>query len=230
VIKIKCLDNNGYSTCLTVGKEYTVESTYDDIVRVICDLGFNYGFYQKRFKLVEKTKMKKGSKIKCIRPSSGLTLNKIYEVTRLDYDNDPYLVNDNGDNEMYYANRFEVVVLELDTLDEQIAFARTLIDKKVNGKHTSYVATKLEIFLSKDQASKSSSSVYGYFNQHGFCVAVGCVGCIEPVTGVKLAPESTTIELTSDYQAEVFKTEVKVGCQTISIEKVKEILTIAESL
>lgn len=39
-----------------------------------------------------------------------------------------------------------------------------------------------------------------------------------------------TITLTSEYKAVIYKDKVIVGCQTISIEKIKEILKISEEL
>lgn len=45
-----------------------------------------------------------------------------------------------------------------------------------------------------------------------------------------LIDEYNTVQLNKDYSAKVSKHEVVVGCQTIPIDKVKEILKISESL
>jgi len=227
--KIKCVDNGGYSTSLTVDKTYTVESTYDDMVTVRCDDGSMYGFCQRRFELVEKTNMKKGDKIKCVNPTTSLTLNKVYEVLDVDYDYDPYVTNDNGFREMYCSYRFEVVS-GVPTLEEQAKDALSLLGKKVMHGTTTLVVESITIYGVSNKPPYTNPIVNGYYDKHGFCVVIKGGRYAVPVDGVTLVPESKTIELTNEYDAEVFKNEVKVGCQTISIEKVKEILTIAESL
>ncbi len=45
-----------------------------------------------------------------------------------------------------------------------------------------------------------------------------------------LLPKSTIVKLNNDYNAEVFKNKVKVGCQEIPIDAVKEVIKAAESL
>jgi hypothetical protein len=61
-------------------------------------------------------------------------------------------------------------------------------------------------------------------NNLNFCVAIANQNSSVPVALLVEKPTHKTVVLNDSYEAVVSKEEVKVGCQTFPIEKVKEIL------
>lgn len=87
--RMRCLNNKGYESLLTLGKEYSIEDSYaTDMLRTIGDQGKTVNAYRYRFEVVQEETwmMKAGTKfIQCLHNNATnqlLTEKHIYEVEK----------------------------------------------------------------------------------------------------------------------------------------------------
>ena len=179
---------------------------------------------------MKQTVYKKGDKVIAVKNCEPwLTKGKEYIIAGEninDFDCIRIEESDDGQKNLsFFKVRFSLVPSEM-PLGEQVELAQTYI-----GKNTTEGKCKsVQVCLTEKDVNERSFSCQNYFKEHGFCVAIMGGYWSVPLPTVSLAPESKTIKLTDDYNAEVFADKVKVGCQTIPLSKLEEILTIAKTL
>jgi len=181
--------------------------------------------------------MKPGDKVKCIQKDALLEVGKEYTLTDVpngygDPSDRKVVAVDQGNFGVYtyYESYFEPLITDkLEIIKKLCALANSYIGEIVVGSGgRKWKVDSYEVYLLKENAAKSSGSVYGHFNMHGYCVAVKGGGRSIPVEEVELQPTSETIKLTDDYEAVITKDHIVVGCQTISREKLQELLKIQD--
>lgn len=128
------------------------------------------------------------------------------------------------------ADKFEVVNDEPDYL-RQFKEANKLIGKKGTVGGEVSLTIKRVVLVNKDTqpGQDTSQLVRDYLKTHEFCVV--CVDgdiCVpfEIITIVK----HKELKISDEYTAQVYKDKVVVGCQTIPIDTVKELIKLSESL
>lgn len=168
-----------------------------------------------------KNEFKVGDKIKFIckrnEVCGSLTVGKTYEVLKLDYSGHPMIKNDRGETSLYMSYRFEKV----NSLFEDIEKAKSMIGKTLK--------TRIgNIF---------TPATWGVGNQYSknFSISKGDNAVyLEDADIIALLSDcevaNNTMKLTDDYNATLEGDIVKVGCQSIPIEKVKELLKLYEDL
>jgi len=171
-------------------------------------------------------KFKVGDKVKFIctrREVSGtLTIGKTYTVNRVDAcDGSPFIVNDLGNVSSYMSYRFVLVP----SLFNELEKAQALVGKRVKKLSTGEYFTP-EYFGIGNKYTRNL--VPDTFNDDGYVVYLENDDYIAPVND--LEEVTNVVELTDDYDAIIEGDTVKVGCQNIPIDKVKEILSLWENL
>jgi len=121
-----------------------------------------------------------------------------------------------------------VVDLSSLSLEELIAKAKTMVNKNcVSGRYkTEFVPNQVIVAVDQSIASTYSTEVMQDFKANGVSVVLrDTVNRISyPVGQTELVIFTPTrIKLTEDYDAIVHKDHVKVGCQSISFEKIDEL-------
>lgn len=184
--------------------------------------------------------MKPGDKVRCIERDTLLDVGKEYTLVKVPYahtvnDNKPIVAIDHGAGYgvySYYASLFVLVAAKdkFENLKVLVALAESLLKTTVTTKARPLQVTKYEIFLDRGKAKMSSNSVLEEFDRSGFCVAVQGNQRSVPVQEVNIKPKELTTKLTNDYDAVVTKDSVQVGCQTISREKILELVKLMDSL
>lgn len=127
------------------------------------------------------------------------------------------------------GNKFEVVISEPDYL-EQFRKATKLIGKKVsykNGYGTGSMVVTNVFLVSKESPSNKSRLVYDYLETHEFCVVCTEYARCIPFENV-VFEEYKELKISDEYTAKVYEDKVVVGGQTIPLDKVKEIIKLAE--
>lgn len=151
--------------------------------------------------------------------SGSLTFGKVYEVLGGDVDG-PSIINDLGDRSFYMAYRFELA----NSLIDDIKKAKSLIGKTV--RQISIGETFIPEFFgvaneyNRNVDSRDLVDGYAVYLENQDYISV--LSDLEEVTNI--------VNLTDDYNAIIEGDIVKVGCQNIPIEKVKEIIKLWESL
>lgn len=116
------------------------------------------------------------------------------------------------------------------TLEEEIKAAQKYIDKEdIFYVTAANVKTKLhfvpkQIKIAYRGDSSAIADKYMADRNLDFCVAVSNNSSVIPVGCIVQKPRYKEVVLNDEYTAIVYKDEIKVGCQTIPIKKVKEIL------
>jgi hypothetical protein len=152
-----------------------------------------------------------------------LTVGKTYQV--LDVEGDfIYVINELGNKASYACRRFE---LADNSIEGQIQMAKSFVGKAINDKRNNrvYVPDSIGLatiytengFLKNSAIENDGYAVYVENRDY-----VTLIGDVELLTNV--------IKLTDDYNATINKDSIEVGCQTIPIEKVKELLEKWEAL
>ncbi len=180
-------------------------------------------------------KFKTDDKVVCINNSGmdNLTMDKTYVVKRT-HDDEVYLTDDSGKTVYYYSYRFKLSTGEMD-LAASIALAQSFIGKPFNcGKYSvnKVIADRVVVYL-----PGHNFSVYGScraqreLKERGFSVCLNSKNGAEyPISSVEAIPESTTIKLTDAYNATIYADRVEVGCQTITKDKLVELMKEMEKL
>ncbi len=172
--------------------------------------------------------MKVGDKVKCIMGSHELTEGDIYTVVKLNSDTGDFKDKDGYVRSGWNQSRF-MVVDSKPSIDVLLSEAEKFVGKACSfinsaGVTTRFTPSSVSVFVSHRDAHASSSRVATYFDANGLCVALRGGTTVLPMQEVTIAKDYTTIKLTSDYNADIFKDKVIVGCQTISRALVEEIL------
>lgn len=128
-------------------------------------------------------------------------------------------------------NKFKLVSSEPDYL-EQFREATKLIGKKVSYDNmgTSHMKVNNVVLISKESKTHKSGFVEKYLDTHEFCVV--CIDGYVSIPFEKVTPEEEYKELkiSDEYTAKVYEDKVEVGCQTIPLDTVKELIKLAESI
>lgn len=184
-----------------------------------------------------KSKFKVGDKVKCINsPFRQLTIGEIYTIKQIkNISNETLYVEEIPEYENgFYSHRFELVESApiVHTLNDLVNKAKDLVDKKVtdskDGKKFS--PDNIKVYLLEKDVKLSSGRAQDSFKRNGFAICLNGGGITIPVEDLDLAPEVVTIKLTKDYDAKIYADRVEVGCQTIPLDKLKELLKLAETL
>lgn len=130
-----------------------------------------------------------------------------------------------------YSDRFELCHRK--SLDQDLALARTFLNKKVAScsSDTTFIVDIVRVYTKEDGAFHTSSpKVVLEVEKNGYCVAlIGGIYQI-PLSDAIESPTSKTVKLNDTYDAVVSKSEVTVGCQTFSIDKIRELIAAADAL
>jgi hypothetical protein len=174
-----------------------------------------------------KHKFKAGDKVKFVctknEVNGSLTVGKVYVVVNVNYDGSPNIKNDRGVVSSYMDYRFELANPSIEDLIEK---AKNLIGKTVRDTNSGDIfvpdawgiANKYsDLKIAKN--IKGEDVVLYVENDDNICEV-----------GENLEIVNNVITLTDDYNATIEKDVVNVGCQSIPIEKVRELLKIWESL
>lgn len=172
--------------------------------------------------------------VKCIDADGNVYITKNSLYTVLAVGNGRISVRAN-DNEIYFYKQSLFKLQEPAGMElfESISYAQSLIGKTIRYNRTNTTVTHVKVYLS----AKEFESGYGSMNAqndlkaNGFSVCVhGTNGNEYPIRNIELVPTSTTMKLTDDYDAIIYKDKVEVGCQTITKEVLKELLAKMEEL
>lgn len=179
--------------------------------------------------------MKIGDKVKRLPQYHGSfshDLNEIYTITQIRSRGRTICIEDsNGrDRECWDANKFELANKEPNYL-EQFKEATKCIGKKGSYKDgtSSRLNIKRVVLASQNSVGDKSTLVHDYLKDHEFCVV-----CVDGAVCVPF--ESITVlnyeelKISDQYTAQVYKDKVVVGCQTIPIDTVKELIKLSESI
>lgn len=162
--------------------------------------------------------------------NAHITNGKVYTAIGESYGQLEINPTDNGQSIYYDSTRFVDVTVNM-TADEKIALAISFVGKKVVQVGTDPKnAVKITDWKLVKKGENCSAIVEGNANDNGYCIAVCSGGRAFPVEDVYLVNELIgSVVLNSDYTADVYSNEVKVGCQTIQKEKIEEILKLMNS-
>lgn len=114
------------------------------------------------------------------------------------------------------------------TFEEQLAFANSIVGKRVKSKNSygSAIVSKVRILT---EIGHASSSVDVHIEKHGWCVVVSYGIYSQSVMDIDVVDEFK-VKLNETYTAIVSLNGVEVGCQTFPIEKIKDILKAHQQL
>lgn len=175
--------------------------------------------------------MKIGDKVRCIKWDANLEIGKVYTIYNSSIICNKNIITlvENGCG--YYADYFEVVM----SIENKIALAKSFIGKSVIGGMTKrlYIPNRIDIVTSLDDAKRlkvSSDVVKNQFKMDDIVVVLSDDYLSFPVEMVKLAPESKTVKLNENYEANVYQDKIVVGCQTFPISILEELKNTHSSL
>lgn len=119
---------------------------------------------------------------------------------------------------------------KIDKLKVLIESAEKLVGQKVRNENSgaSMKVSEFLVILTEKQANERSYSVKEEFKRTGFCVALRDEWgdrSIPLLDTTEVYSTEVMIKLTDEYDAIISKDNVKVGCQTISREKIIEVCT-----
>jgi hypothetical protein len=179
---------------------------------------------------------KVGDLVTCVNVgnNSYITQHKKYTINRVCGDDGTIrITDDQGDEGHYSVTRFQLVDADLVSL---ITLAYTFVGKKFTLSSSPRVkrdCDRVKVYLHRDEfngGTVGSVNAHAMFDTLGFAVMIGTSGYECDVRHAIEAPNSKKIDLTNDYDAEVFADKVVVGCQTITKDKVVELLKTMEDL
>lgn len=181
---------------------------------------------------------KEGDKVKCVDASSHsyLKFGEIYTITKysLVCDNEVFVKNEKGlESGSYYQCRFAHIKPK-QTIEEQLKYAKSLVGRTVkyniskpSKSNASITVESYNIIIS----GVSSGCVDSVVERDGYCVYISSGVFSIPIECVtKIMPDYKELKLNDQYTANVYKDKVEVGCQTFTINQVKEILKLSEDL
>jgi len=137
-------------------------------------------------------------------------------------------VSSNGhDLGWWDANRFEVIE-EVPEYLEQFKNARKYIGKEMTYEGYPHKIENIQL-IHKDDAK--SIAVRAYCEKHEFCVIAEWNSGVSsaPFEDMTLLPDYKELQV-GDYEAKIYSDKIVVGCQTIPISTVEEIVSLAKSL
>jgi hypothetical protein len=156
-------------------------------------------------------------------------------VIDLDFDRVKVQFDDLSDSDYkgwLYPRRFKLIN-DVRTIDKDLELARTFLNKEVYsiaGKHR-LIVSKIKVYLKEDPTYKQSSdSVCEEVEKNGFCVALEERDYHIPVSDAMKVPVSKVVNLNDTYDAVVTKTDVTVGCQKFSLDKIREVIEASETI
>jgi hypothetical protein len=164
--------------------------------------------------------MKIGDKIKYVDEScDSFTHGKIYTITGFDSCGDPEMYNDNAVPDCYYTDSFECITASLSFSD-----AIALIGTKVQYKDKPFLVEAVTVF--NKYYGSTNATIKSEVKEHGYSIVLENDDDFAPLSEVEVIP--MVIDLTDDYNAVIDGDNVVVGCQTIPIQKVRDILDLYE--
>jgi hypothetical protein len=177
-------------------------------------------------------------KIKCINSAAvslSLKEGNVYESEW--EDNDYFYINMEGTLTALSKNRFEEVKEEsnvLDNIRKELEEARKLVGKTIihNDGFVKYDVGEVGLHIYKEPTEGISLSVQGEAKTRGYCVYIISKNgkYSNPYKAVEVVQDFVDIVLNDQYSAKVYKDKVVVGCQTFTMDKVKEILDAGNKL
>ncbi len=184
---------------------------------------------------------KSGDNVTCVDRGTFnyLTEGNQYVIENTNAECDELYIRDNNKvARWFFARRFKLVTPDENKskeLLESITLAQSFIGKKIDapqhgGKNTT--ASKVVVYLpGHDFGKYGSLNAQNELTLRGFSVCITTSNGMEyPVSTVVEAKLSSTIKLTSDYDAVIYADRVEVSCQTISREKLLELVKIQDGL
>lgn len=159
--------------------------------------------------------MKIGDRVKYIEESCGCFTNgKTYIIVGFDSSGDPEMYNDNGDFDCYFMNSFELY--GSGSFNDAIA----LIGKKVQYKGKPFQVEAFTVY--NKYYGSTNATIKSEVKEYGYSIVLENDDDFAPLSEVTEIP--MVIDLTDDYHAVIKGDNVIVGCQTIPIQKVRDIL------
>jgi hypothetical protein len=159
--------------------------------------------------------------------SETYTINEIGSNGR-----DIHIVDSKGNDRSWWDDdKFELVSSEPDYM-KQFKAATKLIGKKVSYVNGSFAHIKVKnvVLVSKESTSNKSDLVHDYLKTHEFCVVCTDSGVCVPFESVTPLGEYKELKISDEYTAKVYEDKVVVGCQTIPLDTVKELIKLAENI
>lgn len=114
-MKVRCIENSGVESSLTVGKEYELLGECPAYYKITDDCNGKQGYLRKRFEKIEEPVVKEPVKVRCIDNhlvSASLTVGKEYQVTESIHPGHYKMLDDAGITQAFFKTRFEPIVEE----------------------------------------------------------------------------------------------------------------------
>lgn len=170
------------------------------------------------------TKIKKGDIITPLCSNwTYLTKGKEYTVIDIDYDTGHMsIIDDDGDDAAYLPEDFRIVYQNPNDFE----FALTLVGEsfKIDGKTVNVKA----VSVWNKYYPSNNPTINKIVKDFGYCVVLDDGNDVYALTQYNAIDNK--VQISDDYTAVIEGDDVVVGCQTISIDKVKEILEIHKQL
>jgi hypothetical protein len=181
-----------------------------------------------QYKVGDKVKVKPKYKDQEYR-NDLVQLNKWYTVSRLDESDGTFYFRDDEGDELWAEDHW--FILHGCSAHNDIDYAKSLVGKlvdvKVNGRNKQVIIDSFAVYSKHSEPLEEKGKKL--IERDGYCVIVedknGYGFVLDDVKEI-----SNKVVLNDEYTAVVDKDNVVVGCQTISIEKIKEILKIHTKL
>ena len=159
---------------------------------------------------------------------------KTYKVTKSfmgSYGKTPYISIRDENNDIHNIAAADVQFVDMTkaSIPEQYAYAVSLIGQRA--KFHSETFTIDSVSIAHKGSWNGSTSVGDELANNEKCVAIhwGYSRCV-PLSRITVLPKSHELKISDDYTATVTKEHVIVGCQTIPIEIVRELVKLSDSL
>lgn len=169
-----------------------------------------------------------GDRIICNDPVGELVENKVYTVRKRNHTT-LYLEESTFSYFNYASYRFSLYEDKEPTFDEQIKLAQSFIGKKVQYKDITIEVRSIKLFIKGIYDDNISGLVQDVLKEKEWCLAVLASGHTIPLQQISVI-NSVTVKNVGEYEAQVHKDHVMVGCQKISKAKFDEIAKAFESL
>lgn len=156
-----------------------------------------------------------------------ITKGKEYRVNGIDDADGSIRVTDDDGDEAYYSSK----LFTLNSEDFLTLFnrAQSLVGRTFKYNSSPAVNRKCDrvrVYLHKDEFKDGRGSVNSraMFDKLGFAIVVGNETSEFDIREVQGGPLFKEIPISNEYTAEVYGDKVVVGCQTVSKEKLEELL------
>jgi len=175
---VTCISTKGRAAYLTIGKIYKVLAIHNDKELLVThDKGLTFAYDPSLFARIEKYKT--GDKVRCVNSESCYCITKgnEYDVVGVNKNGDTLEIGTDTPSETsyYQSSRFELVVVEDNSLINDINKYKSLLGKTVaSNRGTSFILKESDISIqtNEKESRNRSAVVHKFFNKNGYCVTV----------------------------------------------------------